>query len=902
MTKESILAVKARTAAAALVLVTGVAHQLSAQETAVITGTVRNAVTGSPVANATVRAVAGRRSSVTGGDGGYRLVVDAGQSEVRVMAVGFAPASQMMSLSPGASAVTAFALQPSAVPLNEVVAIGRRALERTVTGSPVPVDVISSQLLENTGVTETWQQLQRVVPSVNVPHIPVGDNHMRPVTLRGLAPHHVLVLVNGKRRHPASVLLAGPSVASAALTDLNAIPSSAIERIEVLRDGASAQYGSDAIGGVVNVVLKSGERRDLQTSVGGIYSSEGGRDFRDGRLFEAGTTLGFASANGGYLTLTGELRNRSGTNRAYPDMRQQYFAADPRNAEPPRVSSYLGNGTVHALTIFFTAAAPVTSSLEAYAFGGVADRHSVAPDAFFRRPLDSRTVRAIHPDGFLPRIGSRISDVSVVGGTRGELRGWRWDLSSSWGGNGTAYHVLNSNNVSLGAASPMEFYAGWIAAQQWTSNADVTRDLRLGSFVVGVAGGAELRVETYQIRAGEPDSWRDGGVRILDGPQAGQGPEVGAQGMFGFRPTDEVSARRSSSALYLEAEGQPIQRLLLQAAARAEHYSDFGSTSDGKFAARMQLLPGLALRGSISTGFRAPALTQEYVSSTRTVFQTVNGVTTVLTTRTFPVNTPEAQLMGATPLRPETSVNRSAGLVLHVPRLPRITADLYRITIADRISLLGLIRDTSIIRLFEENGMRGTGGGNYFTNSMDTRTQGVDVVASHALLLNGSRVLRMFGGYNHTRSIVTRISPLSPQLARLRSQLITRSGLGMIEDGQPRETITLTLSYGAGPLELDLHNQRSGPTAQRDQNTPEKDQTVGPKWITDLRIAYQLHPRVQLAVSGANLFDVYPDEWWDFKDGLNGTAVSMMGISRYPAALSPFGMNGRTLYLGLAYH
>jgi len=902
MTRASILAEKARTAVAAFVLVTGVAQQISAQATAVITGTVTNGVSGGPVANATVRAVSGRRFSVTAGDGSYRLVVDTGQTEVRVMAVGFAPASQMVSLPPGASAVTAFALQPSAVPLDNVVALGTRGLERTVTGSPVPVDVISSQLLENTGVTETWQQLQRVVPSVNVPHIPVGDNHMRPVTLRGLAPHHVLVLVNGKRRHPASVLLAGPSVASAALTDLNAIPSSAIERIEVLRDGASAQYGSDAIGGVVNVVLKSGERRDLQTSVGGIYSSEGGRDFRDGRLFEAGTTLGFASANGGYLTLTGELRNRSGTNRAYPDMRQQYFGADPRNAEPPRVSSYLGNGTVHALTIFFTAAAPVTSSIEVYAFGGVADRHSVAPDAFFRRPLDSRTVRAIHPDGFLPRIGGRISDVSVVGGTRGTQRGWRWDLSSSWGGNGTAYHVLNSNNVSLGAASPMEFYAGWIAAQQWTSNADVTRDLKLGSFAVGVAGGAELRVETYQIRAGEPDSWRDGGVRILDGPQAGQGPEVGAQGMFGFRPTDEVSARRSSSALYLEAEGQPIQRLLLQAAARAEHYSDFGSTSDGKFAARMQLLPGLALRGSISTGFRAPALTQEYFSSTRTVFQTVNGVTTVLTTRTFPVNTPEAQLMGATPLRPETSVNRSAGLVLHVPRLPQITADLYRITIADRISLLGSIRDTSIIRLFEENGMRGTGGGNYFTNSMDTRTQGVDVVASHALLLSGSRVLRMFGGYNHTRSIVTRISPLSPQLARLRSQLITRSGLGMIEDGQPRETITLTLSYGAGPLELDLHNQRSGPTAQRDQNTPEKDQTVGPKWITDLRIAYQLHPRVQLAVSGANLFDVYPDEWWDFKDGLNGTAVSMMGISRYPAALSPFGMNGRTLYLRLAYH
>jgi iron complex outermembrane receptor protein len=902
MTRASILAEKARTGAAALVLVTGVAHQLSAQERAVITGTVTNAVTGGPVANATVRVVAGRRFSVTDGDGTYRLVVDAVQSEVRVMAVGFAPESQMVSLPPGASAVMAFVLQPSAVPLDEVVTVGTRALERTATRSPVPVDVISRQLLENTGVTETWQQLQRVVPSVNVPHIPVGDNHMRPVTLRGQAPHHVLVLVNGKRRHPASVLLAGPSVPATALTDLNAIPSGAIDRIEVLRDGAAAQYGSDAIGGVVNVVLKSGERHDLQTSIGGVYSSEGGRDFRDGALFEASTTLGFASPNGGHLTLTGELRERSGTNRAYPDMRQQYFAGDPRNDESPRVSSYLGNGTVHAQTFFLTAVAPVTRSTEAYAFGGAANRHSVSPDAFFRRPLDFRTVRAIFPDGFLPRIGSRISDLSVVGGMRGTVRGWRWDMSSGWGGNGTAYHVHNSNNVSLGAASPTEFYAGKIAVQQWMSNADVTRDLNLGSFSVGVAGGAELRVERYQIRAGEPDSWRDGGVRILDGPQAGQGPQVGAQGMFGFRPIDEVSARRSSSALYLEAEGRPIQRLLLQSAARAERYSDFGSTSDGKVAARIQLLPGLALRGSMSTGFRAPALTQEYFSSTRTVFQTINGVTTVRTVRTFPVNTPEAQLMGATPLRPETSVNRSAGLVLHVPRLPQITADLYRITIDDRISLLGSITDTSIIRLFEENGMRGVGGGNYFTNSLDTRTRGVDLVASHAVMLNGSHVLRMLGGYNHTRSIVTRIAPLPPQLARFRSELITRSGRGIIEDGQPRETITLTLNYGAGPLAINLHNQRSGPTAQRDQNLPEADQIVGPKWITDGHISYQVQPRVEVAVSAANLFDVYPDEWWDFKDGLNVQGPSMMGISRYPGALSPFGMNGRTLYLRVAYH
>ncbi|HEV8185487.1 MAG TPA: TonB-dependent receptor, partial [Chthoniobacterales bacterium] len=498
MTTASILANKAWIATAALVLVTGVAEPLCAQATAVITGTVTNAVTGGPVTNATVRVVAGRRFSATGGDGRYRLVVDAGPSEMRITAVGFAPASQTVSVASGASRVLDFALQPSAVPLDDVVALGTRALERTAAGSAVPVDVISAQLLENTGMNETWQQLQRVVPSVNVPHIPIGDNHMRPVTLRGLAPHHVLVLVNGKRRHPASVLLAGPSVPSTGLTDLNAIPSSAIERIEVLRDGAAAQYGSDAIGGVVNVILKSGERRDLQTSIGSVYSSEGGRDFQDGRVFDASTTLGFVSGRGGHLTLTGELRNRSGTNRAYPDRRQQYFTGDSRNGEPPRVSSYLGNGAVDALSFFLEAAAPVTERIEAYAFGGGANRQSISPDGFFRRPSDQKTVRAIHPDGFLPRIGSQIRDLSVFGGIRGTLHGWRWDLSSGGGGNGTAYRVHNSNNVSLGAASPTEFYAGKVAAQQWTTNADMSRNMKLGSVAVGLAGGAEFRVERYQ--------------------------------------------------------------------------------------------------------------------------------------------------------------------------------------------------------------------------------------------------------------------------------------------------------------------------------------------------------------------------------------------------------------------
>jgi iron complex outermembrane receptor protein len=887
---------------ATLVFLTGVAQQLPAQNQ-VIAGTVRNARTGAPVANATVSVVPGRRSYVTGGDGIYRLAVDAEatQVEVRVRALGFAPASQTISLPAGAGLPLAFELQPSAVPLTDVVTLGTRELERTATGSAVPIDVITSQLLENTGLIETWQQLQRLVPSVNVPHIPLGDNHMRPITLRGLAPHHALVLVNGKRRHPAAVLLAGPSVAATAFTDLSAIPGSAIDRIEVLRDGAAAQYGSDAIGGVVNVVLKSGVRRDLRTSFGQVYSAEGGRDFRDGRLFDAGATFGLASANGAHLTLSGEFRDRGGTNRAYADRRQQYFAGDPRNSEAPRVSSHVGDGTIHGLTLFLTAAAPVNTGTEVYAFAGASDRDGVSPDIVFRRPLDPRTVRAMFPDGFLPRIASTIGDLSAFAGMRGSVHSWRWDLSSGWGSSRVGYHLRNSNNVSLGAGSPSAFYVGRVVADQWTSNADVSRDLNVRSVPLTVAGGVELRVERYRIRSGALDSWRDGGVRILDGPLAGQQPEVGAQGMPGFRPLDEVSADRSNSALYLEADLRPLPRLLLQSAVRAERYSDFGNTSDGKVAARVALWGGVTARGSVSTGFRAPSLSQQYSSSTRTVFQAVNGVNTVLTVRTFPVNTAEARLMGATPLRPEKSVNRSAGLVLDRPRLPVITADVYEITIDDRIGLIPSVRDTSLIRLFEENGMRGVGGGNYFTNTRDTRTRGVDLVASHAFLIHRASVLRLLGGYNHTRSVVTRVLPPPPQLAAFGAVLANRSSRGMIENGQPRETMTLTLDYTAGRLGLNLHNQHSGPTAQLDQTNPEADQIVRAKWVTDVRIAYQVRPRVQAALSAANLFNVYPDEWRDFKDGLNATGTSMQGISRYPGALSAFGMNGRTLYLQLAY-
>jgi len=888
----------------AMCLATWSAGAALAQDRAVAQGTVRSAANGAPVENATVRVVGTYRTQTTGADGRYHLALAPGSVELRVTAIGFEPASRTVSIVSGSVVSVDISLAPGAAILEEVVTTGTRATERTVTGSPAPIDLISAHALEKTGAVETWQQLQHLVPSVNVPHIPLADNHMRPVTLRGLDPHHTLVLVNGKRWHPAAALLAGPSVPDRSFTDIGAIPAAAIERIEVLRDGASAEYGSDAIAGVVNIVLRSGDPHELRATASEVVSSEGGRAFRDGRTVDASTALGMVSRHGGFLTASAQLLARDGTNRAYPDRRPQYFAGDPRNADPARVTSQFGDGTLHDASVLVNGAMPVGNGVELYATGEAARRDGVTQDAFFRRPLDPRTVRAIHPDGFLPTVESRIGDVSALAGVRGADDGWRWDLSSIWGSNGVGYSVRNSNNASLGAASPTSFDAGRVSAQQWTTNVDVSRDVRVRAVPLTISAGAEYRVETFRIAAGDSDSWRDGGVPIADGPLAGQPAAAGAQGMTGFRPLDAVSPRRASSAAYAEVESRPIPRLLVQTAGRVEHYSDVGSTANGKIAARVDLVHGLAIRGSISTGFRAPALTEASLSRTSTIARVSGGVTTFLLVRTFPVNTPEAQLMGATPLRPERSVNGSGGAVLQLPWLGLVTADFYRIDLHDRIGITGTTTDTAIVRLFQDNGFRGIGGGGFFTNAWDTRTTGVDLTATRTLFIGrGGRggALQLIGGYNRTKTRITRVTALSTSLPSVARDLASRTTRGVIEDGQPGQTIVAMLDYSAGRFGITVDGQRSGPTAQLDAISPAGDQVVPAKWITNARLSRLLRAHLQVAVSALNLFDVYPVEWFDFKQGLKAQGFSMQGIFRYPAALSPFGMNGRTLSLQLIY-
>jgi iron complex outermembrane recepter protein len=877
---------------------------LDAQTRGVVTGTVTNVQTGAPLPGANIQVVGTQLGTLARSDGSYRLELAPGSHDLRVSQVGYAAATQSVTVAAGQTVSRNFALTPSAVQIDEIVAVGTRRADRTVTQSPVPVDVVTAQVIENTGLTETAQIIQRLAPSVNFPRTSIADgtDHMRPVTLRGLAPDQVLVLLNGKRRHNTALVHVNGTVGRGSTSvDLNAIPASAIERIEVLRDGAAAQYGSDAIAGVVNIVLKSGAHQSLTATAGRVQSNENGRSHRDGEVLQVGGSLGTGFGDGGFFTVSGEFRDRQRTNRAYPDARPQYLAGDPRNTNPPEITSWQGDGDARDIGGFLNAAYPLANGIELYAFGGLTHREGQAA-GFFRRANDARTVRALTPNGFLPEIASTIWDMSGSGGLRGSLQGWRWDLSSVYGGNSFRFDVVNSVNVSMGTTSPREFYAGTLRFNQWTNNLDFARELNIGmASPLNVAFGAEFRLDSYRIEAGEPNSYRDAGVRILDGPSAGGQPAIGAQVFPGFRPTDEVDESRNNVAAYLDLETNPFEQLLINVAGRVERYSDFGSTSDGKIAARLEPVRGFAIRGGAGTGFRAPSLAQSYFSATSTNFIVVGGVNTPFDIRTFPVATPEARVLGAQPLKPEQSVNFSAGLSLEPVQGLVVTADYYAIDIEDRIVLSENFTGAAVQNLFTQRGLPGVAGGRFFTNAIDTETRGFDVVANYGILLGDAGTFRLTGGYNQSRTRVTRVSSTPPELTAFQEALFGRVERGRIEDGQPRNNINLTLNHAVRGFAVNLHNQRFGEVTSRNINpSGELDQTFAAKWITDLDLSYRLPQRVRLAVGANNLFDVYPEEWKDFDRGVSG-ALTTNGIYRFPGGISPFGFNGRFVYLRLSY-
>ena len=812
-------------------------------------------------------------------------------------------------------------------PGDAIIVTGTRRTDRTVADSPVPIDIISSEALQNSGATETNRLLNNLVPSFNFPQpsLTDGTDSLRPATLRGLAPDQVLVLVNGKRRHLSSLLNLNGSVGrGSAGVDMNAIPPIAIDRIEVLRDGASSLYGSDAIAGVINIQLKKREGGKAQISYGKYVTSMEGvgdvtnvtqpttatgdptvtlstsdRKRRDGETYTLATNIGLPVGDGNYLNFTAEYKDRSPTNRSGADIRRQYAGInDPRELTFNRFSHRFGDGESKDFNFFINAGTELSEAVELYYFGsyGVRDANGAG---FYRRALDARNRDfaanpngsvPFYPDGFLPLINTNINDISAAVGLRGEVSGWDADLSVVYGSNRLDYSIENSFNVSLGGlVSARKFDAGGLRSGQTAVNLDVRRDMELGlANPVSLALGAEYRNENYKIRPGEVQSYVAGPFFFTNGGAPG------AQVFPGFSPRTAVDESRDSYAGYVELDTDISDAFNVQAAGRFEHFSDFGNTVNGKVAARLEPIEGIALRGSVSTGFRAPGLAQQFFSTTST--NNVNGQ--LIEIGTFPVSSPIAVALGSQPLDAEKSLNFGAGVTFSMFSGLNVTVDYYNIKIRDRITLTENLQGADVVAILNAAGVVGTSA-RFFVNGIDTKTQGIDVVASYRVPDFGLGKLRLNAGLNINNTKITDRRVFSGFTAQ---RLFARPESLRLTDGQPSDKVNLGLSWDIDNFGLTANANRFGkvflPGPTNDitiaQGAAPGDLTLSPKWVVDLELRFKPTKFISLAVGANNLLDEYPDRLpFGTVNGFNfGLNTAFLPYS----SQSPFGFSGRFLY------
>ncbi len=876
----------------------------AAQTPVTLSGTVTTRADGLSVPGATVTLVGTNLIATTDTSGRYSIDIPPalarnGKVQIKVDALSLPSKTYDVELVPNAP--TTFDVAVS-LGFEEMVTVGSRT-RGAEAEKAVPVDIITAEQITATGYAETAQVIQSLAPSFNFPRptITDGTDTVRPATLRGLGPDQVLVLVNGKRRHQSALVHLNGSVGRGSTgVDLNAIPVAAIERIEVLRDGAAAQYGSDAIAGVINIVLKGGESRPTISSKFGLSTGNftGNRctsaglncvlgdkiDFSDGELFDAGGSWGVA-LGAGTLTLAAEYRHHNRTNRASFDPRDQVVTGDAGNNAVAQPNHRWGDPDTRDTMTMLNYNVPLNDQQTRffYAFGGYSRREANSA-GFFRRASDVRNWPQIYPLGFLPEIQPTVVDASAAAGVRGAWNQWAWDVSGEYGHNSFDFTIGNTLNVSLGPSAPPNktvFDAGALALGQLVANADISRPFKFDALSgpINVAFGTEVRREAYQITAGEPDSYGNGGVPN----QAGGIAAIGAQVFPGFRPTNEVDESRSSVAGYVDVEGDVLSWLRLGGAARTEHYSDFGNTVDGKLTARVQPDRRFIIRGSLSTGFRAPSLGQSFFSSTATNFVNLGQGLVPVESLTLPVASPAAVVLGAQPLKPENSTHSSAGLVITPVRGFEVTVDFYHISIDDRIVLSGNFTGPLITQLLAPFGANSA---RFFTNAIDTRTRGVDATVSYHVPLDNYGDLRLLGSYNNTRTNIVGSVATPPQLAGFEQVLFDRIERRRIECGQPRDSFRAAGNWHKSHWGANLDFARYGEFCSFTL-APADDQTYEPKWLTDAEVSYRFSPQVTFAAGGQNLFNVFPTR--------NTTVNSFNGIQTFPSH-SPFGMNGRTIY------
>ncbi len=849
-----------------------------------ISGQVTDATSLQPLDGAQVYIVGRARGVLTNAQGRYRLTMPAGTYTVRAQYLGYVTGEQTLTLAGGQDATLDFQLQPGGLIVDELVVTGART-QRSALETTVPVDVITALEIRQSPHTELAQVIRDIIPSFNASKQTISDgtDHVDPASLRGLGPDQVLVLVNGKRRHHSALTHVNGTFGRGTVgVDLNSIPMSAVERIEVLRDGAAAQYGSDAIAGVINLVLKN----QTDALVGNVQAGLTGEG--DGEQVKADANFGFKIGESGYFNVTGEFLNRERTNRSDPFQGSVFFS--DRTADDAEIarrqltredfSMKTGQGQAVVGHAFFNGAFPVSDDAELYTFGGVTHRNGEAT-GFYRRPIQQeRVVFQIYPNGFLPEIHTEVGDQAVTAGLRGQKGAWDFDMSVTHGRNSFQFNIENTNNASMGASSPTSFDAGRLSYRETTGNLDAVRAIDTDGALnsLSLVMGAEFRVENYQIDAGQFESYSLGNGGSIPGvdfdtTSTGAPKAAGAQVFPGFQPSNEVNRNRNNIAAYAGLEAQFTDQFQMDVAGRFENYSDFGSTFTGKVAARVELNEDFALRGAVSTGFRAPSLNQVWFNNVSTQF-VIDPATNMLEPAqvlTGNNKDPVTKAFGVPDLEEETSVNLSGGFTWRPMDNLSVTGDLYYIEISDRIVLSsrfesgssGIGADVaSILAPFANLGVTQA---QFFANAVDTETLGFDLVANYVTRLQGG-TLNLTGSLNLTDTDVTRINVPQSIADRFTAGnrdaisgiLFDREERNRLETALPRENASVGARFVRGQVNAGVRSNYFGEVLYRPTN-PDNDESFGAKVLFDADIGIEMSPGVLLQVGANNIFNTFPD-------------------------------------------
>lgn len=753
-----------------------------------------------------------------------------------------------------------------------VVTTGTRAFDRTEATSLSPIDVLTPADLVGTGATNLASALRTLLPSFNFPQPSVTDatDAIQPAQLRGLAPDQTLVLINGKRQHTTAIVNVNGSLGrGSSPVDINAIPVNAIDHVEVLRDGAAAQYGSDAIAGVINIILKGGSKHGSASITAGQYSKG------DGSTWQGGADGGFALGKKGWVHLSFNAMHQDPTNRAGPDNR---YPGDPTFGQ---VTFHYGLPLIKAKQGAINLQYDLTPNAQIYAFS-LFNKRDVSAGGFFRS-LSSYSgsnpaAVAVYPNGFLPTENSAIRDDSEVLGVRGKVAGWDYDLSANTGGNHWKLNTSDTFNYSLADASPTGFYIGTLTDRQNLYNADFSKEFNPAMLEnpLTVAWGLEYRHEKFDIKHGDSASYAGAGAQVFPG----------------YQPGDAGSHSRNSHAIYVDLESDLSNKLSAGLAVRNEHYSDFGGTTSAKLSGRYAFNDTVALRGTVSNGFRAPSLQQEYYSSTAINFVADgSGNLIPYTIRTFPVGNAAAQALGAQALKAEKSRNYSFGLVLTPSSGLYTTLDIYQIDIDHRIILSGNLVGTAVQDYLTSVGIPFVSGGRFFTNAVNTRTRGADLVSTYPVELQNSS-LKFTAGLNYNKTDIRAIAANPPQLglAGLTLPIIDRAEEGRITKGSPRTKAFLATDWHAGNWNFHGQVTRYGQFTTLGTTTS-SDQTYGARFVLDASANYSWN-NWTFTVGANDLNNAYPEK--------SSSANNYHGILPYTGS-SPFGFSGAYYYGTIAY-